>query len=52
MLILLLMMFNGDDVHKNIKPSCFFLCVCRVGDVAHGNNHDLNADIAADDGQW
>jgi len=25
--------------------------VCRVGDVVHGNNHDLNADVAADHGQ-
>ena len=33
------------------RSSCFFLCVCRVGDVAHGNNHDLNADVAADHGQ-
>ena len=25
--------------------------MCRAGDVAHGINHDLNADIAADYGQ-
>ena len=34
-----------------LLSSCFFLSVCRVGDVVHSIDHDLNADIAADYGQ-